>query len=136
MNSGSPTASATLRGIRSSIITLALPLPHSTPFPSSSPYAAWRVRVWFHPTPLILYQLPAQSCAANLASPPSASAVPSPGTRRLQQDALMHQGTEEQEPLLLPLLLSSPLIVTRKSPRFYCQSTFDSSANLTLFSSL
>lgn len=44
----------------------------------------------------------------------------------------MHQGMEEQE----LLLLSSPLRVTRKSPRFCCQSIFDSSANLTLFSSL
>ena len=109
---------------------------HITLFPSSPPYIAWCGRLWFHPALLILYQLPAQSCIANLASPPSASALPSPGSRRLQRDTPMHQHTEEQEPLLLALLLSSPLGVTRKSPRFCCQSIFDSSANLTLFSSL
>lgn len=48
----------------------------------------------------------------------------------------MHQGMEEQELLQLPPPLSSLLRVTGKSPRFCCQSIFDSSANLTLFSSL
>lgn len=103
---------------------------HITSFPGSPLYASWCGRVWFHPALLILYQLPAPSCTALCHS------TALPGSRRLQRDARMHQGTEEQELLLLPPLLSFPLRVTRKSPRFCCQSIFDSSANLTLFSSL
>lgn len=57
------------------------------------------------------------------------------GWSRLWLGAGMQWGSTQHKQLLLPLL-SSPLRVTRRSPRFCCQSIFDSSANLTLFSSL
>lgn len=101
---------------------------HLTPFPSSSPCAAGSGRVWFHPTLL-------RSCAAHLASPPLLQPCP-PGEQEAAAGPPQAPGSAEQEPLLLPPLLSSPLRVTRKSPCFCCQSIFDSSANLTLFSSL
>lgn len=67
------------------------------------------------------YQLPAGSRVSWAALEAAAGHCRTPGHREL---------------LLLPPLFPSPLRVTRKSPRSCCQSIFDSSANLTLFSSL
>lgn len=133
-----PPAPATLR-IGPSMIPLALRLPHSNPrHPISKQPSVHSLMRQGLVSPRTAHPLSAvcsvRRCPPQEATP--APALPSPGRGRLRQDAPLHQGPEEQEPLLLPPLPSSPPRVTRKSPRFCCQSIFDSSANLTLFSSL